>query len=41
MICANCPLLLFAQDDRYYCERHECEVNPGDDCIEDEEGGKA
>ena len=36
MICGHCPLLLI-RGDRYYCERLEEEVNPNDDCLEDEE----
>lgn len=35
MICGHCPLLLI-RGDRYYCENLE-EVNPNDDCLEDEE----
>ena len=36
MICGHCPLLLI-RGDRYYCENLEEEVNPNDDCLEDEE----
>ena len=35
MICRNCPLLLI-RNDRYYCENDGEEVNPNDDCIQEE-----
>lgn len=36
MICGNCPLIL-VRGDRYYCERNECEINPNEECIDEEE----
>ena len=35
MICGHCPLLLI-RDNRYYCEKDGEEVNPNNDCIDDE-----
>jgi hypothetical protein len=38
MRCCDCPLILFhIASNRCYCERHECEIDPNDDCIDDEE----
>lgn len=36
MICAHCPLLLI-RGDRYYCGEDGEEVNPNDECANEEE----
>ncbi len=36
MICGHCPLLSI-RGDRYYCEKDGEEVNPNDDCVDEQE----